>query len=260
MCCATHVRPRIEARAGVIVELVGRPGSGKTSTARAALALLQERGLAVVPFAELDAYQSTRGERFLIRCNILLRAFHFARFYRRQLRFLLGVWWLTLRHGGLSPGHWRKARRPLASLLVACRLAADFPGRGILIHDGFVQKLWSTLIESRALRDRERIAALLASYYQLTGIRCIVLQAPAEVVTERIFSRDSKGRFNRHSPPRRRQEFARWLGYHDAITGSLPAAAVLGEIDATLAPDAVAEQVARLIASASAAQPPTSDS
>lgn len=227
-----------------IIELVGVPGSGKTLAAQEAIDLLKSRGIDCVDIEELERYRTERGDRYLNRCNPVARLWHFADLYRHHPSAVLRVRWLGLLHGAVGRKRWRKTRRPLSNLLMIKRLPAAFPGRVVVLDDGFLQKLWSVLFGSRQLRGLPHIQALLAHYYGVTGVRCIRLDIPDVVAEERAFARDSKGRFNREAGDRTRAVFAQWLGHHRAMMDLLPPDSVIARIDATATPRQVAAAVA----------------
>jgi len=232
----------------MIVELIGVPGSGKTEATLRALDLLAARGINCVGYEELERYRTERGDRYLNRCNLVARLFHFATLYRRYPAVVLRVRWLALRHGAIGRKRWRKARRPLANLLMALRLESEFPGRVVILDDGFLQKLWSMLIGAASLRGLAHVEALLAEYYAATGVRCIRLDIPDDLAVERAFARDSKGRFNRDAGAKIRTEFGAWLGHHRACMERMPRGAVVARIDGSQPPDLVAAAVVDCVA------------
>jgi hypothetical protein len=154
---------------------------------------------------------------------------------------------LVLLQGALSPKRWRKARRPLTNLLMIEQLPVAFAGRVLVLDDGFLQKLWSMLVGKSAVEGLEHVEALLAEYYAATGVRCIQLQVPDDVALERVFGRDSKGRFNRNASDRLRDRSRRWFAEHHAISERMSVGPVIARIDGEAAPEAVATAVADCI-------------
>ena len=234
----------------MIVQLLGLPGSGKTLAAARALQILSDRGLDCVGPAELDRYRSEHGDRFLSRTGVLRRWYHFSALCWRHPGLVARVAWLTLLHGPFSRRRWRKARRALAMQLMITRLPGVFPGRVLILDEGFLQKLWSTLVESAALRGLSQIEALLAHCYGDGAAYCIQLEISDQLANERVFARASKGRFNRDAGESRRGDFNRWLAYHHALMARLPAGAIVASIDASASPEEVAQSLADAVEAA----------
>lgn len=231
----------------VIVELIGLPGSGKTAATLRAIELLAARGVDVVGYDEFERYRTERGDRHLNRCNPVTRFVRLGDLRRRHPDALRRVRALVLLHGALSPKRWRKARRPLTNLHMIEHLPATFAGRVLILDDGFLQKLWSMLVGNGELEGLEHVEALLAEYYAATGVRCIRLEVADDVALERVFGRDSKGRFNRDASERLRDRARRWFAEHHAIRERMPAGPLIARIDGAAPPETVAIAVADCI-------------
>lgn len=227
----------------MIIELVGPPGSGKTAAAGRVIELLRVRGLDVVGYDELEAHRDARGDRHLNRLGLMAcwrRLAPLRSAWPDTVRQVLGLIW---RHCALGRKRLRKARRPLTHWAMARELAAAFPGRVIVLDDGFVQKLWSLLMGPTSFRGAPLLRALFAAYYADTGVRCVRLELSDQLAESRAFDRQTRGRFHRDSGRKIRAQTARWIPLHRELVALLPHGVVLGSVDAS----ASLEQVAHAI-------------
>jgi len=225
------------------VEFVGPPGAGKTTIVKG---LREADCSGRLPLVSYDEYQSMNrefGEKSIMKLNRLARWTTLLRYGIRRARFSLAIAALCLMHGRPMIRRSRKAQKVLAHTLFAERLETRCPGRVVVHHDGFTQCLWSMLIDSGSLRGARLIRFVMQHYYERFRPLLVVLRADDELVTSRVFSRVSKGRFNRDSSALRRAEFGRWLDYHRQLLGFLPSALELLPFEA----DAPSEDLARRI-------------
>ncbi|MFM8356353.1 MAG: hypothetical protein ACKOBM_15835 [Gammaproteobacteria bacterium] len=234
----------------MIIELVGPPGSGKTLAAGRVIELLRARGLDVVGYDELEDHRDRQGDRRLNRLGLAacwrsLAPLRSA--WPHVVRQVLALIWL---HRAFGRKRLRKARRPLTHWAMARELAAAFPGRVIVLDDGFVQKLWSLLIGPTSLRGAPTLRALLAAYYADTGVRCVRLELPDALAESRAFDRQTRGRFHHDSGQRIRAQSGRWIPLHRDLVRLLPTATVLGSVAASAAPEVVALEVVRRLEAA----------
>lgn len=227
----------------MIIELVGPPGSGKTVAARRVIELLRVRGLDVVGYDELEAHRDAQGDRHLNRLGLMAcwrRLAPLRLAWPDTVRQVLRLIWL---HRALGRKRLRKARRPLTHWAMSRDLAAAFPGRVIVLDDGFVQKLWSLLMGPTPFRGAPLLQALLAAYYADTGVRCIRLQLSDQLAESRAFERQTRGRFHRGAGRTIRAQTARWIPLHRELVALLPNGAVAGSVDASATPEQVANAI-----------------
>jgi hypothetical protein len=118
-----------------------------------------------------------------------------------------------------------------------------FPDKICVHHDGFMQCLWSTVIDSRALRGKTMIRSIMRDYYGRVRPRMILLELDDTLVTSRVFGRTSAGRFNRESSSKQRAEFDRWLNYYRELVSLLPNDLDMTRIEADAPPAIIADQV-----------------
>jgi len=153
----------------------------------------------------------------------------------------------------------RKAFRCLANLAITERLLERHPDDLIVIDDGFTQTLWSLVVESRSLRGRGLIRIALADYQHAIGQRAIRLRVDHEEIEERVFARESGGRFNRDAGAPVRAAYRKWLGYFEEIAALAPPGMIVDEIDARRDPDLVATSLAEAIEAIAPAVPAPSN-
>jgi len=229
----------------MIVEIVGSPGLGKTTTAARLddLAVEPDVDFALLSFADYRKLDQEIGEAAIMRKWRLVRWWTLAPMGWRHPRLVLSVAMLTLLHGRPFGRRVRKAQRLIAHALFTERLQARYPDRICVHHDGFMQCLWSTVIDSRKLRGQEMIRSIMQDYYARVRPKMILLQVDDALAKSRVFGRTSTGRFNRDSSPKQRAEFERWLDYYRELVSLLPKDLDLTRIDADAPPPVVAEQV-----------------
>lgn len=232
----------------MFVELIGPPGCGKTTIAH----LLDKRfagsTFPYVTSTELDNFDNRIGERSLKHIGLLGRVFTLGPLLWHQPRIAMGVLVLAAMHG---PPYWkrfRRSRRVLGHFLLMLRLRSLAEERIIVLDDGFVQRLWSLLVESKKLHGERIIGNVLARYYAALSPIGVNLEIDDDATTARVFARNSRGRFNRDSSEERRQAFASWLGFHRRLLALLPPEAIHASIDAGGEPQEVADRLAAVIA------------
>ncbi len=227
----------------MIVEIVGPPGVGKTTIAAQLDNLPRDQEVPLLSFAEYQLLDREIGEAAIMKKGRIERWLTLAPLCWRRPRLVGSMVMLTLMHGRPFLRRARKAQRLLAHTLFTERLQARFPEKVVVHHDGFMQCLWSTLIDSQSLRGRAMIRSIMRDYHQRVQPRLILLEIDDALAASRVFERTSKGRFNRDSSPKQRSEFGRWLGYHRELVSLLPAAFDVTRIAASAAPDMLAQQV-----------------
>lgn len=204
------------------VEFVGPPGAGKSTVAQH---LSEVDFAAPLHLLSFDDYQSINldyGEKSIMQMPRVARWAILARFALRRPKLTLAVAGLIFLHGRPLLRRGRKAQRVLAHFIFAERLEARFADWVVVHHDGFTQCLWSTVIDSGSLRGKGLIRFAMRQYYDRFRTRLIVFEASDELVAGRVFTRVSRGRFNRESSEVRKAEFGRWLGYHRELRDLLP--------------------------------------
>lgn len=230
----------------MLVELIGPSGCGKSTVARLLDEPLAAAGVAFCSFDELERLDRELGERSLKRLG-LRRILVLAPLFWQQPRLYFGILAIAVAHGPPFFKRKRRARRLLGHLLFLTRLEQQAQGRVIVLHEGFFQRLWSLVIESRSLRATAVIRAVLAEYHARFRPIAINLVLADEIAAARVFTRQSRGRFNRDSSPKRRAEFARWLDYRSQMLDLLPPDAITASIEADDDPATVASRLAEVI-------------
>jgi thymidylate kinase len=229
----------------MIVEIVGSPGLGKTTTAAKLDDLVVEPDidLPLLSFADYRRLDHEIGEAAIMRKWRVVRWWTLAPMCWRHPRLVFSVAMLTLLHGRPFRHRARKAQRLIAHAYFTERLQARYPDRICIHHDGFTQCLWSTVIDSRKLRGQETIRSIMQDYYARVRPKMILLEVDDALARSRVFGRISTGRFNRDSSPKRRAEFEHWLDYYRELVGLLPKDLDTTRIDADVPPAVVAERV-----------------
>jgi len=225
----------------MLVELIGPSGIGKTTVLRE---------LAATPVGQRDDFLSY--EDYVVQRRIEAADKHgeepsILPLFWRHPRFVGAVMALAFLHGPPVKRRLRKALRCLASLTIAQELLDRYPGRTIVIDNGFTQTLWSLVVESGALRGKKQIATALACYYELINQQGIRLLVDDEQVKARVFARESAGRFNRKAGEKERQAYGKWLAFFREIVAEAPAGMIVAEVDGQPAPSAVAAAIAETI-------------
>lgn len=216
----------------MIIELVGPPGSGKTAVADALIEALRSAGIDTVGFDELEDYRTRRGDRRLNRMNAVQRWVTLAPLRRRFPGLTANLLRLVWDHRALTRKRWRKARRPLTHWWMARDLETMFPGRVIVLDDGFVQKVWSLLMGPGELRALPLIRVMFKAYYADTNAKCIRLDVSDTTAFARAFDRETSGRFHRGTSAKLREQTARWIGLHRTLSALVPAEHLLAVVDA----------------------------
>ncbi|MBX6320540.1 MAG: hypothetical protein IRY94_01810 [Rhodospirillaceae bacterium] len=232
----------------MFVELVGPPGCGKTTTARLLDGLMERQGLRYVPFDELDRLDIAIGERHIKRSKFLRRMMSLAPLLWRHPSIMLGVLVIAAVHGPPYGTRFRYARRLLAHFLFLLRIRDLGRDRIVVVHGGFVQMMWSMVIESPRLRALPLIRMVFRRYHDAIRPVGIELKIDHATAAERAFSRTTRGRFNKQSHPERRAQFGKWLAYHETLRSLLPPAAIVTAIDAGSGSEAVASRVTTVLA------------
>ena len=229
----------------MIVEIVGSPGLGKTTTAARLDDLVVEPDvdLPLLSFSDYRKLDREIGEAAIMRKWWFVRWWTLAPMCWRHPRLVLSVAMLTLLHGRPFGRRVRKAQRLIAHAFFTEKLLVSYPDRICIHHDGFMQCLWSMVIDSRNLRGHEMIRSVIHDYYARVRPKMILLQVDDALAKSRVFGRISTGRFNRDSSPKQRAEFERWLDYYRELVSLLPKDLDMTRIDADAPPPVVAEQV-----------------
>jgi hypothetical protein len=227
----------------MIVEIVGPPGVGKTTIAARLDEVSRDSVIPLLSFADYQKLDREIGERAIMKKGRIARWCTLAPMCWRRPRLVLRVALLTLLHGRPFLRRGRKAQRLIAHALFTERLQAMCPDKVCVHHDGFTQCLWSTLIDSRALRGRGMIHSIMRDYYGRVRPRLILLEIDDEMAARRAFSRTSKGRFNEDSSPQQQADFGRWLSYHRELVSLLPPDLDVTRVDGISGPDLLAAHI-----------------
>jgi thymidylate kinase len=229
----------------MIVEIIGSPGLGKTTTASLLDDVSRESDadFALLSFADYRRLDREIGEAGIMRKGRMARCRMLAPMCWRRPRLVLSVGILTVLHGRPFLHRARKAQRLIAHALFTERLQTMFPDEICVHHDGFMQCLWSTVIDSRALRGKTMIRSIMRDYYGRVRPRMILLELDDTLVTSRVFGRTSAGRFNRESSSKQRAEFDRWLNYYRELVSLLPNDLDMTRIEADAPPAIIADRV-----------------
>lgn len=231
----------------MFVELIGPPGCGKTTIARLLDEWFAGSALPYVRSTELASLDSDIGEHYLKRIGFFGQVFCLAPLLWHHPRIAVGVLFLAATHGPPYRTRFQRARRILGHFLLMLRLRRLADERVIVLDDGFVQRLWSLLVESKSLHGERLVRIVLDQYYATLAPLGVNLEIADDVTTARVFGRNSRGRFNRESGEERRQAFSRWLGYHRRLVTLLPSKAIQASIDASGEPGEVADRLAAVV-------------
>ncbi|MFO0687854.1 MAG: hypothetical protein U0900_04050 [Myxococcota bacterium] len=215
----------------MLVELIGHPGSGKSTLLAEIDSTSDPTFSSMLTNQEYQELDRARGERSIMKSSRLRRWIRVLPVFWRHPRLASRVVVLMILHGRPFFRRLRKAERLLAHVIFTDELLETFPGRIIVHQDGFLQCLWSMLIESRSLRGTRLIESLFEIYYLPRNPLLVGLEVDDRIATRRVFNRISRGRFNRDSSPRRRAEFGKWLARHHELVELLPASLRRERID-----------------------------
>jgi hypothetical protein len=232
----------------MLIELIGPPGSGKSTIARLLDRHLSASRLPYLSSAELLRLDHRMGERSLKQMDVARRLLALGGLLWRFPGLVTRVWLLALLHGPPLGRRLRRARRLLGHFMLLHRLRDVAGGRLVVLDEGLLQRLWSLNIESTGLRGEPLCRAVLAEYHAEIAPLAVSLEIADEEATTRVFNRQSKGRFNELAAPARRAAFDRWLGYHRRLVALLPQGAIVATIDTRGEPAAVAERLAVVVA------------
>ena len=227
----------------MIVEMVGPPGSGKTTIAGELDQHAQGTSLPILSFEDYDKLDREKGEIAIMKMGRLARWRKLMPMILSWPRWVVYLPILVLLHGRPFLRRSRKAQRVLAHVLFAERLGQRCPDRICVHHDGLTQCLWSMLIDSRKLRGKNLIRSLMLEYYRRIETKIVLLELEDSVAAGRVFERESKGRFNRDSAPKQRTDFPRWLDYHRQLVHLLPIAPGEARVDARASSQEVSKGV-----------------
>jgi thymidylate kinase len=227
----------------MVFELIGPAGCGKTTVARLVDRALDERGVDHVGWAELEAADRRFGEKRITRYNFPGKTWMLLPLFLRHPSVVAGVFALALLHGPPQKRRIRQANRALAHVRMVKRLARRHPGRVLVLHEGLLQMLWSTTVESEQLRGRWIVRHLLRRYQRILAPRGILFRIDDQSAQERVFQRTSGNRFSVTSSEQRRREFPRWLAYHRELVAMAPPGLIAATVDATQPVEALAGDV-----------------
>jgi SAM-dependent methyltransferase len=253
----------------MIFELIGPAGCGKTSVARLVYRALDESGLDHVGFSELQRADRSFGEKRITRQNFFGKTWTLLPLIVRHPTVVAATLLLAGLHGGPYKRRFRQANRALAHIQMVKRITRNGGERILVLHEGLLQMLWSTTVESEALRGRPLVRYLLRRYQRILHPRGILFRIDDRRAQERVFQRAEGNRFSAKSNERRRAEFPKWLAYHRQLVDLAPAGLIHATVDASQPLEALARDVtdavlrclppgSRRLGPVHAAQPPRS--
>lgn len=196
-----------------------------------------------LPSDELARLDTKFGDQYLEKIGLFGRLASLSSLLWHFPRIVLPVLAIAVLHGTPYRKRFRRARRLLGHFALLIQLRSIAESRIVVLDDGFLQRLWSLVIESSKLRGQGTIARLLAEYYTSIAPLAVELLISGDVTERRVFNRVSRGRFNRNSSAERRRRFPRWLEYHRELVTLLPPTAVQIKIDAETSPAEIANKV-----------------
>ncbi len=224
-------------------ELIGPAGCGKTTTARVVDRRLAALGVPHLPMAELHAADRAFGEKRITRRRFFGKTWMLLPMIARHPTVVASMFLLAFAHGQPYKRRIRQANRALAHLSMGKRLARRTRREAVVLHEGFVQMVWSTTVESERLRLRFLVRYLLWRYRRILRPRGILFRIDDDEAQERVFQREGGNRFSAGSSDRRRREFPRWLDYHRQLLELAPRDLIVATVDATRPLDRLAEDV-----------------
>ena len=233
----------------MIVELIGPSGSGKTTAARRLNQDSSINELKLLSLKELRCLERQLGWRKLREDVFKDRAFSkFRRLTALYLKYpgiacpLLALMLLQGR-----PYRWRAASRAIATFSLSVYLKGHERDRTTILDEGFVQALWALLIGSRKLRGRWLIRRLILAHQRLVSPINIVFSIEPDTARDRVFSRDSKGRFNKESDDELKEQFEFAFDHHRQIVAMMPASAIDATLDGTDTEDDITKRITQVI-------------
>lgn len=185
---------------GLLIELLGLPGSGKTSLARETCAVLRSRGVDAASADRLISAAEPRTSRLVRRTSAS------ARTALRRPRWTLQS---ATQIASVRQPSRRDTASVLAQWLAVCELSAAARGTdGVhLLEEGPRQTLWTLMLRSPDTLPRGLLEGLPAA--ARTDL-VVVLDVPVEVVEARLLRRASKHSRSQHlAPDRLRAELER---------------------------------------------------
>jgi hypothetical protein len=239
----------------MLVELIGPAGCGKTTVARELDARLAALGVDRVGMDELAAIDRRIGEKRITRYNFPGKTWMLLPLALRHPTVVAGVFALALLHGPPRKRRIRQANRALAHFRMLKRLRRRTRGRVLVVHEGLLQMLWSTTVESEALRGRWIVRHVLRRYQRVLAPHGILFRIDDATAQERVFQRTHGNRFSASSSAERRRDFPRWLAYHRELVALAPPGLVRDVVDASEPLDALVRRVGEAILARVAAGP-----
>lgn len=233
----------------MIVELVGPSGSGKTTAASRLSDGPCKNELNLVSPEELRCFENQSGWRKLR--EDILKDRGLSKFRRLSAFYLKhpGIAWplfaLMVLQG--RPYRWRAASRALATFSLSVYLKGHKPNRTIILDEGFTQALWALLIGSQKLRGRWLIRRLITAHQRLINPINIVFAIEPGTARDRVFSRNSKGRFNKESDSELKKQFEFAFHHHCQIVAMMPPSVIDATLDATDTEADITKRLAQVI-------------
>lgn len=237
----------------MIVELIGPSGTGKTTAVDQIDGRDCEEPLDIVDKTTLRTLEREAGWYQFREDKDVSDVRKFLPFYLRFPSVALPLLALTILQG--RPFRWRYVNRALVTLSFSIHLRDHCRDRIVVLDEGFTQALWALTIDSNELHGTWLIRHVLNAYRRLVDPAGILLKVDPALARARVFSRESKGRFNRQSSPEQQRQFERALEHHRQIVALMPPGMIKATVDSAGDKAEIKQNLIRTIAELTGRQP-----